>query len=81
MENLPLPGPVYVRAEAYKRYREEAGFPVDLRNKRTLNPYARGRRLVGQEYVDDGDAAAKTERLFANQEVDYIHVRLTDAGC
>lgn len=80
-ENLPLPGPVYVHAEACERYREDAGFPVGLGNRRTLNAYSRGRRLVAQEYVDDGNVETKIEELFARQGVDYIHVRSTDAGC
>lgn len=79
-ENLPLPGPVYVHAESCRRYPEDAGYPVALRNRRTLNAYARGRRLVAQEYVD-GDVEATLQRLFARQDVDYVHVRSTDAGC
>lgn len=80
-EKLPLPGPVYVHADSCKRYPEDAGFPLAMRNRRTLNAYGSGRRLVAQEYVDGGDVDAKIERLFARRDVDYIHVRSTDAGC
>jgi Protein of unknown function (DUF1203) len=80
-ENLPLPGPVYVHASSCQRYREDSAFPPDLRNRRTLNAYSRGRRLVAQEYVDGADVEAKLERLFARNDVDYVHVRSTDAGC
>lgn len=80
-ENLPLPGPVYVHANSCGRYPEDAGFPVGLGNRRTLNAYGRGRRLLAQEYVDDRDVEAKIERLFERGDVDYIHVRSTDAGC
>jgi hypothetical protein len=80
-ENLPLPGPVYVHADSCRRYPERAGYPLGLRNRRTLNAYGRGRRLVAQEYIDGGDVEAKVERLFARRDVDYIHVRSTDAGC
>jgi len=80
-ENLPLPGPVYIHAGACRRYPEDAGYPLAMRNRRTLNAYSRGRRLVAQEYVDGGDVEAKLERLFSRREVDYIHVRSTDAGC
>lgn len=80
-ENLPLPGPVYVHADSCRRYPEDAGFPLGLRNRRTLNAYSRGRRLVTQEYVDGGDVEAKLERLLSRRDVDYIHVRSTDAGC
>jgi Protein of unknown function (DUF1203) len=80
-ENLRLPGPVYIHANSCQRYREDAGFPPEFRNRRTLNAYSRGRRLVAQEYVDDGDVEAKLEQLFARRDVDYVHVRSTDAGC
>ena len=80
-EKLPLPRPVYVHADSCRRYPEDASFPLAMRNQRTLNAYSRGRKLVAQEYVDGGDVDAKIEQLFARRDVDYIHVRSTDAGC
>jgi len=82
MEALPLPGPVFIHAEACERYPEDGGFPGDLRSHAlTLNGYARGRRLRAQEYVADGEVEAALERLLARPEIDYIHVRDTAAGC
>lgn len=52
-----------------------------MTSPRTLNAYARGRRLVAQEYVDFASAEATIERLFARLDVDYVHVRSTTAGC
>jgi len=81
-ESLPLPGPVYIHAEECERYPEAGGFPAMLRKSpRTLNGYARGRRLVATEYVENGDVDAGIEKLFAHTGVDYIHVRSTTAGC
>jgi hypothetical protein len=81
-ESLPLPGPVFVHEAPCERYAEEAGFPDDLRpHPLTLNAYGRGRWLRAQEYVTDGRAEPVIERLFARSDVDYIHVRDTDAGC
>jgi hypothetical protein len=61
-ESLPLPGPVYIHADGCERYPEDAGFPAELRDYRTLNAYGRGRRLVAQEYVHDGsDVEEKLE--------------------
>jgi hypothetical protein len=81
-ETLPLPGPVYVHAEACERYPEEAGFPAALRQSpRTLNAYGHGRRLLAQEYVEGGNVDATIERLFERSDIDYIHVRSTTAGC
>jgi hypothetical protein len=82
IESLPLPGPVYIHAQTCERYPEDGGFPAALRNSpRTLHAYARGRRLVAAEYVEDGDVDAGMEKLFTRKDVDYIHVRSTTAGC
>src|SRR5271156_4981904 len=81
VESLPLPGPVYIHAEACERYPEDGGFPLALRNSpRTLNAYAKGRQLVAAEYVENGNVDAGIEKLFARPDVDYIHVRSTTAG-
>jgi Protein of unknown function (DUF1203) len=82
VESLPQPGPVYIHAEDCPRYSGEAGFPEELRRSpRTLEAYARGRRLVAQEYVADGRFEAIIEQLLARAEVDYIQVNSTTAGC
>jgi uncharacterized protein DUF1203 len=82
VESLPLPGPVFVHAEACERYEEDAGFPDELRaSPRTLEGYARGRRLVAQEYVTNGNMERAIEQIFARPDVDYIHVNSTTAGC
>jgi hypothetical protein len=82
IEQLPQPGPVYIHAEACPRYEEVARFPEELRaSPRTLEAYARGRRLLAQEYVSDGKFEPAIEKLFAWREVDYIQVNSTTAGC
>ena len=82
VEKLPLPGPIYIHAESCERYPENGGFPADLKNSpRTLNAYAHGRRLLAQEYVENGTVERAIEKLFRRSDVDYIHVRSTTAGC
>lgn len=82
LEPLPLPGPIFVHAEPCERHPEDGGFPEGLRaHPLTLNGYGRGRRLMAQEYVDDGGVEATIERLLARHDVDYIHVRDSEAGC
>lgn len=82
VESLPLPGPIFVHADACQRYRENAGFPDELRSSpRTLEAFARGRRLLTQEYVTDGRMEAVIEQFFARPDVDYILVNSTTAGC
>jgi hypothetical protein len=82
VEQLPLPGPVYIHAHSCERYDENAGFPPEIRNRKiTFNAYAAGRRLLKQIYVDDGRVEDAIRQLFAEPEVQYLHVRSTPAGC
>jgi hypothetical protein len=82
VENLPQPGPVYIHAEDCPRYSADAGFPEELRGSpRTLEAYAKGRKLLAQEYVADGKFENAIEQLFARPDVDYIQVNSTTAGC
>jgi hypothetical protein len=82
IESLPQPGPIYVHEETCERYSEDAGFPEELRGSpRTVEAYARGRRLLAQEYVADGKFESTIEKLFAQRNVDYLQVNSTTAGC
>jgi hypothetical protein len=82
VESLPQPGPVYIHADSCPRYGENTGFPEELRSSpRTLEAYARGRRLVAQEYVADGKFEPAIEKLFTHSDVDYLQVNSTTAGC
>jgi hypothetical protein len=82
VEQLPLPGPVYIHAESCERYAENGGYPEELRNRRiTFNAYGDGRRLLGQRYVEDGRVEKTIEELFTDADVRYLHVRSTSAGC
>jgi hypothetical protein len=82
VESLSQPGPVYIHAEPCPRYAENATFPEELRDSpRTLEGYARGRRLIAQEYVANGEFEPAVERLFTRPDIDYIQVHSTTAGC
>lgn len=82
LESLPQPGPIYIHAGNCPRYPEDGGFPEELRGSpRTLEAYARGRRLLAQEYVSDGRFEPVIEELFTRADVDYLQVNSTTAGC
>jgi GrpB-like predicted nucleotidyltransferase (UPF0157 family) len=82
VEKLPQPGPVYIHADSCPRYDENTGFPDELRRSpRTLEAYARGRRLVAQEYVADGKFEPAIEQLLSHSGVDYLQVNSATAGC
>ena len=82
VEKLPQPGPMYIHADNCPRSSGDAGFPEELRGSpRTLEAYARGRHLVAHESVADGQFEPVIERLLERQEVAYIQVNSTTAGC
>jgi hypothetical protein len=82
LEPLPQPGPIYIHADNCPRYPENGGFPEELRGSpRTVEAYARGRRLLAQEYVSDGKFEPVIEKLFTRTDVDYLQVNSTTAGC
>jgi hypothetical protein len=80
-ESLPLPGPVFIHAEPCERFSGER-FPEDLRSHRlTFVAYGGGRRLLAEEYVENGAVESMIAHLFSNDAVRYLHVRDTEAGC
>ena len=82
IESLPLPGPIFIHEEVCEQFRDDIGFPEDLRNHRlTVVAYGDGRRLVAEEYVENGEVEPLIARLLEQDEVKYLHVRDTEAGC
>lgn len=81
LEPLPLPGPIFIHALPCKRC-SESSFPEDLRSHRlTFAAYGAGRRLLAEEYVNNGQVEPVIESLLNRDEVRYLHVRDTEAGC
>lgn len=82
LEPLPLPGPIFIHEDACERFPDAAGFPADLRSHQlTVVAYGDGRRLVAEEYVDNGEVEPLITQLLEQDEVKYLHVRDTEAGC
>jgi hypothetical protein len=82
LDPIPLPGPVFIHAEACERHDESSGFPQDLRSHPlTFAAYGDGRRLLHEIHVTDGVVEPVLERLFDASEVRYVHVRDQEAGC
>lgn len=78
----PLPGPVFIHEEPCDRHPEDGGFPEGLRSHElTLAAYGAQRRLLEEEQVKDGKVETALERIFALSNVEYVHVRDTEAGC
>ena len=82
VEPFPLPGPVFIHEEPCRRYEETAGFPERLReHPLTLIAYGAGRAFRAEERVGGHEAGQVVERFFAREDVSYVLVRDTDAGC
>lgn len=82
VEAFPLPGPVFIHADRCERYPEYAGFPRHLStNPLTFSAYGRGRVLRSEYRATDCDVDSLIREFFSRDDVDYIHVRDTSAGC
>jgi uncharacterized protein DUF1203 len=78
----PLPGPVYIHAEKCKRMTGQRSFPEEYRGRLlTLAAYGNDRVLLQERRISGGGEEEEAEKLFADPEVSYIHVRSTEAGC
>lgn len=78
----PLPGPVFIHESDCERYAEDAGFPYPIATHRlTIVAYGDGRVVRAEEHVVDGAVDPVIDRLLARDDVAYLHVRDTDAGC
>ncbi len=83
IEEIPLPGPIFIHSEGCERYPESSGYPKDMLDHPAIfNAYGKGQRLVGRIIVAANDGhLAKVEDLFKRDDVDYIEVRDRQAGC
>jgi len=78
----PLPGPVYVHAEECSRHQEGNVIPEPYRGQQlTLEGYGEGRALLKEIRVSSGEEQEAAERLFSEEQIRYVHVRSTTAGC
>ena len=79
---LPLPGPVYLHAEACPRYRAQSLFPAIFRGRQlTLDAYRADGAFLFEAFAKDGNEEQVANRLFARRRVQFIQVRSTEAGC
>lgn len=83
LEDIPLPGPIFIHAAGCERYPEDGGYPRDmLQHSAIFNAYAKGQNLVARFIVDINDGHDATVKDLLNRhDVDYIEVRDRDAGC
>ena len=81
LSDLPLPSPIFIHQNNCERY-EQDGFPQELRSLPIiLEGYGRESWLLGRDTVADKNFEAAIESLFADDAVDYLHIRNAEAGC
>jgi hypothetical protein len=82
VDPYPSPGPVFVHEEDCGSFDSESVFPTDLRAlPLVLEGYGRERWIVARERPAADEIEAAIGRLFANQAIEYIHIRNGEAGC
>jgi hypothetical protein len=83
IEEVPLPGPIFIHAEGCERYSEDDGYPPDmLEHAAVLNGYSMGQNLVARVLVEAHDTHENAVNdLLSRSDVDYIEVRDREAGC
>ena len=82
IEDIPLPGPIFIHALACDRYPEHKGYPQDmLPHAAVLTAFSKGQRFIGRVQVNEGSHVAAIQKLLERADVDYIEVRDKEAGC
>ncbi len=78
----PLPGPIYVHAKNCLRHAGADEIPEAYRGRLlTLEGFGDDRALLQEIRVCNGEEQAAAERLFEQEQIRYINVRSTEAGC
>jgi hypothetical protein len=77
-------GPIFLCAEDCARYPQTAGVPALYQNREMLiRGYNRNERIVygTGKVIDMGSLHSEAERLFADTELAFIHVRSSTNNC
>ncbi len=78
---LPLPGPVFIHRAGCERY-DAPALPEALRSlPLTLEGYGPGGQQLVQQRIAASPFEAALDSVFERGDVDYAHLRNTEAGC
>jgi hypothetical protein len=81
LDPYPSPGPIFVHRQTCAPF-VESGFPEGLRPlPLTFEAYGADRWIVDRMRVQGSGIEAAIEQLLGNDDVHYIHIRNTEAGC
>ena len=78
----PMPGPVYVHAEACETFAGNGEIPKEyLGQPLTFEAFGAERERLAENRVMGSGENAILQKLFERQDTEYVHVRSTSAGC
>jgi hypothetical protein len=78
----PSPGPVYIHAESCAPFDGNGQIPAEYRGQPlTLEAFGGNRDRLGERLLKETESDYTLQEIFANAEVEYVHVRSTTAGC
>lgn len=78
----PSPGPVYIHAESCDGFAASPEIPEAYRGQPlTFEAFAAKRERIAELRVNGGGEQKALDSLFERDEVEYVHVRSTSAGC
>ena len=78
----PLPGPVYIHAEACAAFAGNGQLPEEYRGQPlTFEAFGENRARLGEKRQEGMDGDEILQELFKQAAVRYVHVRSTSAGC
>ena len=78
----PLPGPVYIHAEACAPFAGNGQLPEEYRGQPlTFEAFGENRARLGEKRQEGMDGDEILQELFEQAAVRYVHVRSTSAGC
>ncbi len=78
----PLPGPVFVHADQCQPFSGNGNVPGEyLGQPLTFEAFGAKRKRLDERTIAGGGEDETLQTMFANQNVEYVHVRSASAGC
>jgi hypothetical protein len=74
-------GPIFVHAEACKRYETTREYPVDFRKGRVFRAYDANHNMIDAEAPNGNEPEEVIEKLLRNPKTAFVDARSISRGC
>jgi hypothetical protein len=82
IDPYPSPGPIFIHEQPCAPFSPDDDFDSALRKiPLVLEGFGANRSLLAEERFADGKLEDRIQKVFANPQVNYIHLRNGEAGC